>query len=237
MNEPISHPMTFVGILGISEEEHCLALLFCEPQRRFLPIWLGHAAASSLCLANNSAWGAGPPSAAETLWEKMDSSPDRICSLHIDNHNDGVFLAHALCDSGEHLDLRVSDILRMSIECDLDILVNEDCLMQSGLRLTSDSLKDLAEAKFVQGLARERIAEIIHLLESEEQPVADSVNLDESVVDSSFDRDFEELMGNLGFDMKSFDELAEELDETQSEDSSEDPDSESDSSQQSKDDQ
>ncbi|WP_342319704.1 bifunctional nuclease family protein [Corynebacterium mayonis] len=133
-------PLSLLGVFPIGPENFLCALLRCEANKRFIPVWLPPFEGGRL-MARLSGWESNRPTAEEVLADVLRSGTKGVESIHLSSYYNGVFMASITLADGTQYDARPSDALNLAVILDVPVEADESVVAQASLRLnTMDAL-------------------------------------------------------------------------------------------------
>lgn len=167
-----------VGVFPVGPEHFLCALLQRPSNGKFIPVWLPPLEGAQLA-ARYDGWAPSRPRMTEVLVDTMRDSQFWVDTIELSSYVDGTFMATVTYTNGAEVDMRASDALLLAMELEMEVGVDETVAAQASVYISPDDVRDFfGEDAAVQ----------------EQQEQADF----SASGDVQADRDFEELMRNLG---------------------------------------
>lgn len=176
----------FRGVRVVGPESFMCAVLVWEEQGRVMPVWLSPIDAAELSersLGDES--GRRRPTTHDVLVDALSRYNGGVSRLAITSSYEGVFIGEIQA-GGEEFDARASDVLILSEILELPILVDEEVLAQTALKIADDELQEYLDISLSEDEDDEVSAEVDEELQ---QLMRDIGAVEEGSEDSEEDED------------------------------------------------
>ncbi|OEY04420.1 hypothetical protein A0K93_07060 [Corynebacterium sp. BCW_4722] len=167
-----------VGVFPVGPEHFLCALLQRPSNGRFIPVWIPPFEGGQLA-ARLEGWSPNRPRMTEVFADALRESGNWVEAVEISSYVDGTFMATATLVNGNEVDMRASDALLLACEIECELGIDEMVASQASIYISPEDVRDF----FGEDAMVDTPGEGGALSASG---------------DAQADRDFEELMRNLG---------------------------------------